>query len=272
MLGFRVMGDSEPFQACSVPPDLKALLLRQHATVQMERVASERAGRQVSYAGRPMEIDEGATTSRNQSVGTLATVALLGTAVFVVLIAALHFLSPDFDPIQRRTSEYAVGPFGYLMTSAFVAMSLASWALVIGLRRDLAPPAQSRVGVVLLGVWGIGLLVAATFPTDLEGAPQTVAGTIHTISGALTFLSLIVGANLVSRKLKHDERWRPTSRIAWVLALIMIPVFLAGGVAAARETGAGIAQRILLVAVATWFVLVAMRLRSNATQTAAARA
>ena len=55
--------------------------------------------------------------------------------------------------------------------------------------------------------------------------------------------------------------------------LVMIPLFLAGGVAAARETGAGIAQRrILLVTVTTWFVLIAMRLRSNAKQTAAARA
>jgi hypothetical membrane protein len=113
-------------------------------------------------------------------------------------------------------------------------------------------------------------LVAATFPTDLEGAPQTLAGTIHSINGALTFLSLVIGTNLVSRRLKHDERWRPIHRVASVLALIMIPVFLAGSAAAARETGGGIAQRILLVAIAMWFVLIAMRLRSNAKQTAPA--
>jgi hypothetical membrane protein len=198
----------------------------------------------------------------------LATVSIIGTAVFVVLIAALHFLSPDFDPIQRRTSEYAVGPFGYLMTLAFIAMSVATWALVIGLRQHLAEAARSRLGLGLLAVFGIGLLVAATFPTDLEGAPQTLAGTIHSINGALTFLSVVIGANLVSRRLKHDEKWQPTHRVAWVLALIMIPVFLAGGAAAARETGGGIAQRILLVTIATWFVLIAMRLRSNAKQTA----
>ena len=49
----------------------------------------------------------------------------------------------------------------------------------------------------------------------------------------------------------------------------MIPEFLAGGLAAARETGAGIAQRLLVVTFAAWFLLMAMRLRKTATQTAA---
>lgn len=205
-------------------------------------------------------------------MAVLATVSIMGTAIFVVLIAAMHFLSPEFNPIQRPTSEYAVGPFGYLMTSAFVALSLSTWALVIGLRRDLASLALSRLGLVFLGVFGAGLLVAATFPIDLDGAPETLAGTIHAISGSISFLSLTVGTNLVSRRLKHDPRWRPIHRIASVLALIMIPLFLAGGLAAARGTGAGLAQRIHIVTFATWFVLIAMRLRSNAKQTAPARA
>lgn len=193
-----------------------------------------------------------------------ATVSIVGTAIFVVLIVALHFLSPEFDPIQRPTSEYAVGQYGYLMTSAFVAISVSTWALVIGLSRDLSEPARSQLGLALLGVFGIGVLVAATFPIDLEGAPQTLAGTIHSINGPLTFLSLVIGTNLVSRRLKLDEKWRPTHRTASVLAIIMIPVFLAGGVAAARETGAGIAQRILILTFATWFFVMAALLRSTA--------
>jgi len=43
-------------------------------------------------------------------------------------------------------------------------------------------------------------------------------------------------------------------------------VFIAGGLAAARESGAGIAQRVLIVMLATWFLLTAARLRSIATR------
>jgi hypothetical protein len=225
-----------------------------------------RSGQKVEPTAASTDVPKDRDRKAGRQMAVLATVAIVGTAFFVVLIAALHFLSPEFNPIERPTSEYAVGPFGYLMTSAWVALSLATWALVIGLRRDLSRPAQSRLGLGLLGVWGIGLLVAAAFPIDLDGAPPTLAGTIHAINGPLIFLSLIVGMNLVSGRFKHDVRWRPIHRFASVLALSLIPLFIAGGLAAANATGAGIAQRILTLTFATWFVLTALRLRSNAAE------
>jgi hypothetical protein len=46
----------------------------------------------------------------------------------------------------------------------------------------------------------------------------------------------------------------------------MIPLFIAGGVTAAREMGAGIAQRLLVVTFAAWYMVVAFQLRANATE------
>jgi hypothetical protein len=203
---------------------------------------------------------------------TLATIAIAGTAYFVVVIAAMHFLSPDIDPVQRPTSEYAVGPFGCLMTSAFISLSLGTWALVIGLHGDLSHAGLHRAGLWVLAVWGAGLLVAAAFPIDLDGAPQTLAGTIHAINGPVAFFSLTLGTNLVSRGFKQDVRWRPIHRFASALALLMIAEFVAAGLTAARETGAGIAQRVFIVTFATWFLVVAARLRSNVTQAVVTRA
>ena len=79
------------------------------------------------------------TTNLSPSVPTrtqlarTAMVALVGIAYFALIIVALHFLRPDLNPLSTPTSEYAVGPYGFLMTSAFFSMSLASFALVIGL-------------------------------------------------------------------------------------------------------------------------------------------
>ena len=221
--------------------------------------AREAERRHEDDSHRPSE-----TRDAGKPIAGLATVAIVGTSLFLALIAALHFLKMEMNPIDRPTSEYAVGRFGYLMTLAFVCMSAATWALIMGLRRDLSGPAQSPLLLGLLGVFGTGLLVAASFPIDLDGAPQTLAGTIHSINGPIVFLCLTVGTNLVSRRFNLDGRCLPIHRIASVLALIMIPLFIAGGVAAARETGAGIAQRILLVTFSAWFLLVAQRLRANA--------
>ena len=196
----------------------------------------------------------------------IATVAIVGVAYFVVIIVVLHFLRPDLNPIRRPTSEYAVGSYGFLMTSAFFSMSLASFALVIGLYQGISQRARSQVGLGLLGIWGVGVLIAMTFPIDVEGAPQTISGTIHGINGRLAFLSLTAGAIMVSRRFKQDERWRPFHRTAVLLSLVMLAAFIATFVNLATGAWfAGLGQRIFLAAFATWFFLTATRLRSIAT-------
>ena len=202
----------------------------------------------------------------------IATVAIVGIAYFAAVIVALHFLRPDLDPLSRPTSEYAVGPYGFLMTSAFFSMSLASFALVIGLYQGVSRPARSRIGLGLLGIWAAGVLVAMIFPIDVEGAPQTTSGTIHGINGPLAFLSLTAGAILVSRRFEHDETWRPLHRTALILSLIMLAVFIATFVNIVTGSGyAGLCQRIFLAAFVTWFLLTAARLRSIAIGTVSAR-
>ncbi len=48
----------------------------------------------------------------------LALIAIEGIIYFVVAIMALHVLRPELKPITHAVSNYAIGPFGFLMTSA----------------------------------------------------------------------------------------------------------------------------------------------------------
>jgi hypothetical protein len=199
-----------------------------------------------------------------QTIKQLGGLALLAFSYFVLIIVVMHFLRPDHDPIRRPTSEYAVGPYGFLMTSAFIIMSLGSLALVVGLYRGVSEPARSTIGLSLLGVWVLGLLVAATFPIDLEGTPPTTSGTVHRINGPITFLSLTVGAILVSRRLKHDENWLPVHRIALFLSLLMLAEFIVNAVSIASGAGyPGLGQRVFIVTFVAWLALMAARLSGS---------
>jgi hypothetical protein len=86
----------------------------------------------------------------------IATLALVGVVYFAVIIVALHFLRSDLNPIRRPTSEYAVGPYGFLMTSAFFSISLGSFALGIGIYQRVSQPARSRIGLGFFGTMGCG--------------------------------------------------------------------------------------------------------------------
>jgi hypothetical protein len=204
------------------------------------------------------------TASRNVKVA--AAVALVSVAFFVIATVVMHFIRPDYNPIRLPTTFYAVGRYGILMTAAFLSMSVATWALFTGLRSGVPKSAQSRVGLVLLGIWGVGALIVTIFPTDLEGVPTTVAGTIHRINGALSFLSVGLGVTLISWNFRRDDGWRSLHPLAFVLGLIVLAGFVA--VPLTFVTGVpigGLVQRIVLATIVIWFVLVAQRLLSRET-------
>src|SRR5437868_8511429 len=102
-----------------------------------------------------------------------ARIALVGSTLFGLAIAALHLLEPQLDPMTRAISQYVHGPYGALMTAAFLAAGVGSLALAITLH------GVSRVGQVCLGIAGTGSLLSAVFQVDADGAPDTVTGAIH---------------------------------------------------------------------------------------------
>jgi hypothetical protein len=195
----------------------------------------------------------------------VATVALAGVTYYLVIVVALHVLRPDINPIGQLTSDYKVGPYGFLMTSALFIFGLGQGALVMGLYEGVAEPARSRVGFALLGLWAVGNLIAALFVLDQPGAPQTISGAIAQLNGPFHVLSLVGGAILVSRRFKQDEKWRSFHRSALILSLVMLGAFIAAALTIATDSGiAGLGQRILVGTALTWLILTATRLRSIA--------
>jgi hypothetical protein len=203
-------------------------------------------------------------TRQAASIATVA-VAVAGAVYFALVVAALHFLRPDLNPISQPTSAYAVGPNSFLMTSAFFSMIVASLALVIGLYQAVSPSVISRIGIALLGIWAAGVLIAMIFPMDAEGAPTTTSGTIHQTTGPLTFLSLTAGMILMSWGFRQDEKWRPFHLTALTLSLVMLAAYIATFLSFLTDSGTlGITQRIALATVVTWMLMTAARLRSAA--------
>jgi hypothetical protein len=69
----------------------------------------------------------------------LALFTIVGVAVCLLNLAALHFLRPDVNPVLEPMSNYAVGPYGFLFTAADIGLGLAALALTFGLYLSIAP-------------------------------------------------------------------------------------------------------------------------------------
>jgi hypothetical protein len=196
----------------------------------------------------------------------LGLIAIGGIVYFFVAVVALHMLRPEYNPVNHAVSNYAVGPYGYLMTAAFYALALSVFALAHGLARSMALTTQARVAMLLLNIASIGIVVMGIFPGDAHALhpPATITGIVHWLAAGVSFLSIMIAAFILSNCFKTDERWQAFQRPAFALALAMVVALLLYGMLALIGW-IGIGQRIDITVSLTWLLLMTIWLRSIVT-------
>ena len=176
----------------------------------------------------------------------------------------MHVLRPDYTPVDHMISDYAVGPYGWVMTTAWLAMSCGCVMLMLGLFRNGPASIVARLGALLLGVASIGLLVTAIFPTDLQGAPVTRSGEIHNMSFLVNVGSIFIATVLLAFSFGSDLRWRAYQRTAVALTLLVVVAFVFQFLTMHRGMPFGIANRFFVTVLFAWFLTTAIRLRAVA--------
>jgi hypothetical protein len=139
---------------------------------------------------------------------TAARIAMTAVITYQVLLLALIPLRPDLDPSWHTISEWAIGPYSWLMKTAFLVSALAYAALFVMLRQQVRG-GIGRVGLWMLFACVIGTIGVGLFTTDsLDGAvgmPSTT-GALHIVFGTTALLLLPVAALLINLSLALRNR------------------------------------------------------------------
>lgn len=193
-----------------------------------------------------------------KQVAWLALIAIGGIVYFVVAIVVLHFLCPEYNPINHAVSNYAAGSYGYLMTSAFYMLASSVLALALSLFLSFALINLSRIAILLLCLASSGMVIMGVFPGDAHALhpPATITGIIHWTAAGVSFLSIMIAAFLLSSSFKMDERLRVFQRPCLILASAMVGALLLYGILA-LVGWIGIGQRIYLVVCLLWLLVLA---------------
>jgi hypothetical protein len=127
-------------------------------------------------------------------------------------VAVLQALTREgFDLRRHPLSLLSLGELGWIQIANFVAAGLLAVAFAVGLRRVLQPGRGGRWGPLLVGAYGVGLIMGGVFVTDAgagfppgapAGAPEQLSwhGVLHAIAPVLAFLSLIVACFVLARR------------------------------------------------------------------------
>jgi hypothetical protein len=147
-------------------------------------------------------------------VGALTMTSTVASAAFVLLLALMHLLEPEFDPTWRFISEYQLGAWGPLMSAAFLCLGVSATCLVVALASQVRS-VGGWIGIALLGVSAAGFLLAATFRTDSLISPtMSAAGLVHSIAAVLGgFAPLAV--LLIAWSLARNTAWRSVRPALW---------------------------------------------------------
>lgn len=194
---------------------------------------------------------------------TAARISIFAAAMVIFLLAALHFLSPEFAPASRMVSEYALGGYSWVLSLMFISWAISSWTLAYTLWSE-TKTIGGKIGLIFLIAAGIGEVMAAVFD---------VKHSLHGVAAMIGIPSLPIAAIFTSYGLTRSERWSAskkalllTTALTWASWILMTAAVIVMFNGLSRTNGemtpevialAGYANRILIVIYCVWVIIAA---------------
>lgn len=195
-----------------------------------------------------------------------ATWAMAGVALYILVDVVLQLLPPHYSVISDAESNLAVGPFGWIMNVNFCGRALTTLCAIAAINRVGPASALRGVGVALMFVGGLCSAVLAFFPADVEAGSTgsaTVLGTVHLYVAAVGFLAALAGILVLTGWIRLE----PSLAKVFPAALACAVVAALGLASLGMTTLSwpfllGLAERICLVGILGWVMVVCASIRS----------
>ena len=211
--------------------------------------------------------------TKDGSTISLAAARLSFTAAvaFLVLLAILHVIKPEFDPSWRFISEYLIGDYGWVMMLAFFFLALSCAALFAAVRSQVGT-ISGKIGLGLLLIVSASLVAGGIFAADpITAKPDelTTHGNLHGLAAMVGIPGLPIAAVLISRSLVRNQSWSSarrsilwTAHLTWVsvvamFAYMFVVVVPRGGFGPGVLTGW--LNRLVVLTYCAWLTAVAWR-------------
>jgi len=199
------------------------------------------------------------------SAGGFAGIIFCGVATYGILTR------PGFDLQRHAVSNLSLGEGGWTMVAAFIASGALTLMCALGLSHLLKEGRGRRALPILIGLYGLGLVIAGIFPAPAccgfpAGTPQdqlpvmTPSAIVHSIAFMVAFSSLIIACFVAARRLSG------ISSLLALLAGILMPVLVGLGMATVIAPGVAFFAAAIIGWV--WLAMLVMQLAGQSAQMA----
>jgi hypothetical protein len=191
----------------------------------------------VDHTASPLTTTAGSARTAHMRVTRLLLLCgAIAGPLFILTVLIQDYTRPGFNPRLHPLSLLSLGAWGWVQIVNFVLAGVLNLLYAGGLWRRLHPGRAGTWGPLLIGVYGLGLVVVGVFRTDPANGfpPGAIApthpswhGFIHALVALPTFLALAAAlAVFVRFFLARQERWWAVYCLA--SAVLMLVVFFGG--------------------------------------------
>lgn len=200
---------------------------------------------------------------RNRSMLRLVSLAgIAGPVLFWIGVVVLGTLTPGYSIISDYISTLAAvnAPYAIFQRANFLVFGGSVIAFAFALARWTRQGWRPWPGIVLIGIFGAGLIGAGVFQDNLAN-PSSTTAQVHQFVSIIAFVAALIGMPLTTRGLERSERWSeyrhrfPSIGLAIVLVASLV-IFRVG----LDTWWAGLAQRQFLLLLTGWIVYHAVSL------------
>jgi len=200
----------------------------------------------------------------------------IGPLLFILLFLIEGATRPGYSQWRNFVSDLSESQYGWMQIANFLICGLCVICFAIGLRLVLQSGKGAVGGPVMLGIFGLSLIIAGIFVTDpslgyypagSSSSIQTLHGTIHGANAIPAFGSLTLAIFLLARRFASDPAWRGWGLYSVISGVLLMGFFIACVYVSSLDqkgvlpnSPTGFFERIAIIAGWSWIALVAMKL------------
>jgi hypothetical protein len=153
--------------------------------------------------------------------------------LFILVALIQDYTRPGYDPRLQLLSLLALGDWGWVQVANFVICGVLNLGYAFGLRKVLREQTGGTWSPILIGAYGLGLVIVGVCRTDPSGgfppgeaAPSgpTWHGAVHALGGLFIFVALTASLAVFARVFA-DRKERGWALFSAVIALSLTVLF-----------------------------------------------
>ncbi len=194
------------------------------------------------------------------TAGGIAGILFCGVATYGIMTR------PGFDLQRHAVSNLSLGEGGWTMVAAFIGSGLLTLLCAFGMSRVLGEGRGSRALPILIGLYGIGLILAGIFPppaccgfpagTPADQQPvMTPSAIVHSIAFMIAFSSLIIACFVAARRM--SGHWSTLSLAAGIAMPLLV------GLGMGNLIAPGVAFFVAAIVGWAWLTALVLRLADS---------